>query len=386
MGRGCAIGGFAGRGERVAPPGVLPRCKRIRVTIHIQFLLEWCPRPRGCRVMNIQTTHSLFVIFKPDVMNLIFTLVLIVLSMAGSNTRAHGLDNIAATSEPTYGVITGAALRKPGPIPRIDISNCSYIAQGTQGASTFEDLAPLVTALHASGSDHARWLLREELIPMAWFMRHSQSMTLESAATAVHEATHYARRRLSSCAAGKQVFVLGGKVYKTGLQQGLTRHMSFAADFVPKGFPAERSFRFRKYLREFSHVIANQFPTLLDELVAYTSGAEITLLFIKNSSSPITLRAEIESYDGDVSGASELLLFCFSYLRGLRQVAPFEFDELINTEGVLELLRAVWGFHGRMMALTNSLNPPEQRRIAMSRAAIDAIYSPEFEFIRGRLN
>jgi hypothetical protein len=364
-------------------------------------ILRWCSKTEGsggcsytanqffaraCLAIRSKSVHSLPTMQHPTALAFARAIVLMILSMVSSIAVAQLSRNSDAKSRSTEGVASGAALQKPGPIPRINTSNCSYIVQGTQEASTFEDLMPLVTALQASGSDHARWLLSEELISIAWFMRALQSMTLESAATAVHEATHYARRRLSSCVAGKQVFMLGGKVYKTGLQQGLTRHMSFAADFVPKGFPAERSFRFRKYLRESSNIIPNQFPTLLDELVAYTGGAEITLLFIKDPSSPITLRAEIERYDGDVSGASELLLFCFSYLSGLRQVAPFEYDELINTDGVLELLRAVWGFHGRIMMLSNSLDPPERQRIPMNRAAIDAIYSPEFEFIRSLLN
>jgi hypothetical protein len=244
-----------------------------------------------------------------------------------------------------------------------------------------QDVLPTIVFLSERRSQHLSAILENYGEIFTWWLRVQRSAGYISIVTAVHEATHFAHALLTVCSNGKKTYALRGQIFETKLLQGVTRHASFAASFVPNETSA-RGFRFRKYLVESTSNAANQFPTLLDELIAHLGAAEAEIAIAMHAPELVSDSTGIQSFDGNLPGASEFLLFCISYLEGLRSVNEYELRLLLDTDGVKPLLNAAWLMYTETLERYRLLDADVARKIPLNVGAHTLLTSDRFAAIR----
>lgn len=272
-------------------------------------------------------------------------------------------------------------LNPPGAMRSATHDQCGSVAVKYLYEVSAQDVLPTVRFLSRIGSQHLSAILETYGEVFTWWLRAQKSVGYISIATAVHESTHFAHALITVCSNGKKTYNLRGQIFETKLLQGVTKHASFAASFVPNE-TSVRGFRFRKYLIESTANLANQFPTLLDELVAHLGAAEAEVAIAKHAPELLSESSGIQSFDGNLPGASEMFLFCISYLEGLRSVNEYELRLLLETEGVKPLLSAAWQMYMETIEKYKSLDASISRKIPLNLAAHAALSSDRFASIR----
>jgi len=83
---------------------------------------------------------------------------------------------------------------------------------------------------------------------------------------------------------GNERFFVNGVVYTTGLKFGATANYNIASEVYPDALKTSRKSRYDTYIVKALAANGNQFAVLLDELTAYSSGAQLELGLLKTHS------------------------------------------------------------------------------------------------------
>ena len=230
-----------------------------------------------------------------------------------------------------------------GASPAVTAANCALLTAPGLTSPIIEgaDMQAVNDILLAVDPAHSYAEFARLPATFMWWVRADSVVDMLSLGAAVHETNHKIDSTLRNICNtdGLARFFAQGQVYVTDLNRNdRLANYSIAGEAYPAALKSSRSLRYDGYITASSSSSGNDLSILLDELNAYTGGANLE---VKLYSSPtyayLTTRA-----DSDIGGMADFMLFLQSYLKAARLNYPTSYAKLETQARTKAFMQFAW--------------------------------------------
>jgi len=234
-----------------------------------------------------------------------------------------------------------AGIPEPGPRPQFNERPCAALLSFKPEPQSSGDAPYAATVEHyfeqtPSGAVLFKAMRSEAL----WWIRSERGVTLTSLLTAIHETNHVYDLALSRCNGGDKTYYFDGAVWRTELRFGDTPPYAMAEKWVPASMKASPIGRYQHYFKRIGPQRGNDMPTLLDELNAHITGAELERSLI--GSDIYQQFSGGNTVDANMTGTVDFMVFTLAYLRTLREDYPASWAKVKASPLLLQHLQRLW--------------------------------------------
>ena len=271
----------------------------------------------------------------------------ILLALTATLVACGGGEERTVASSPSPGTNSAPPLiatQPAGSSPKVTAASCplltasEIIAPAIDGADmqATSDILQAVDAAH-SYSEFAR-------LPatfMWWVRSGSDQVDMLSLGAGVHESNHKIDSTLRNLcnSDGLARFYAEGRVHVTDLRKSdELANYSIAAESYPAALKGTRALRFEAYITGSARSSGNDFSILLDEVNAYSGGANFEAKLLANAAyAQLAVRA-----DADVGGMTDFMLFMQAYLKSARLNHPATYSTISGQGQTKVYIQFAW--------------------------------------------
>jgi len=317
----------------------------------------------------------------------LFRISLVAVAVAVLAACGGGSDSVSSAVTSTPGAAPSMGGTKIGTLaagasPGVTAENCPLLNAPALNppAITGADMQAVSDILLAVDPGHGYAEFARLPATFIWWVRSDgNAVDMLSLGAAVHETNHKidaALRNLCNTD-GLARFFSDGQVHVTDLSRNdLLANYSIVGETYPAGLKSSRSLRYDAYVTAAASSSGNDLSILLDELNAYTGGANLEArLFSNRTYAFLTVRA-----DADAGGMADFMLFLQAYLKAARLNHPATYAKLQAQTRTIGFIQFAWTRAEAMLAAiypystAAAANNPAQ----ISQEVISAIYSADF--------
>ena len=269
-----------------------------------------------------------------------------------------------------------------GTSPSVSTANCPLLIATTTTAPTLSGADMLFVNDLLLAVDPAHGYAEFARLPgtfMWWLRSGSTSVDMLSLGAAVHETNHKIDSTLRNLCNtdGLARYFAEGQVYVTDISRNdKLANYSIAGETYPTSLKSSRGLRYDLYVTAAASSSGNDLSILLDELNAYTGGANLEVkLFSNPTYSTLTTRA-----DADAGGMADFMLFLQAYLQAARLNHPATYTTLQAQVRTKAFIQFAWTRAERVLAAAYPYSTAASSNNA-ARIPVDvlrAVYSGEF--------
>lgn len=222
------------------------------------------------------------------------------------------------------------ATQAAGPSPSVTTANCPRITSPNITAPVINGADVQATSNVLRAVDPVHSFAEFARLPdfFMWSLRSSSDrIDMLSLGGSVHETNHKIDASLRNLcnSDGLARFFAEGRVYVTDMRKtDQLANYSIASETYPAALKTTRAFRYDVYIPGSASSSGNDFSVLLDELNAYSGGANFEAKLLAN-----TAYAQLAvNADSDVGGMADFMLFMQAYLKSARLNHPATYSTL----------------------------------------------------------
>lgn len=243
-----------------------------------------------------------------------------------------------------------------GTVPAITAADCPKLLGGSANAPTVAgaDMKLANDVLLDVDPNHSYAEFSRLPATLTWWMRSAGSADEKvvnqwTLSAAIHETNHELNSALRyRCHFdGLARYFVDGQVNVTGLKFGDTDNYSIVSETYPAALKSARALRFDLYVTGAAKANGNDFSALLDELAAYSGGANFEVNLLSNP----TYSYLSKSGDLNVSGMVDFMLFLESYLKAARLNHPSTYSAIQSQSQTLDFIQFSWSRAERILVL-----------------------------------
>lgn len=317
----------------------------------------------------------------------IFRIPLLAVTIAALAACGGGSDSVSSvvTSTPAAAPspgVTKAATLPAGASPGVTAANCLLLSAPTltPPVITGADMQAVSDILLAVDPTHSYPEFARLPATFMWWVRSDgNAVDMLSLGAAVHETNHKIDSALRNLCDtdGLARFFSDGQVHVTDISRNdILANYSIAGEAYPATLKSSRSFRYDLYVTAAASSSGNDLSILLDELNAYTGGANLEAkLFSSATYAFLTIRA-----DADVGGMADFMLFLQAYLKAARLNYPATYSKLQAQTRTKAFIQFAWTRAETILAAVYpySTAAAESNPARIPLDVIRAVYSADF--------
>ncbi len=290
---------------------------------------------------------------------------------------------VVPTPAPVVVVPAAVATLAQGATPSVTAADCPRLTATTLSAPAINGADMQHVADVLASVDPAHGFAEFSRLPatLTWWMRSAGSADEKvvnqwSLGAAIHETNHEINSALRyRCHSdGLARYFVDGRVNVTGLKFGDTDNYSIASETYPTPLKAARALRFDLYVTGAAKANGNDFSALLDELAAYSGGANFEVSLLANP----TYSYLSKSGDLNVGGMVDVMLFLQSYLKAARLNHPSTYSAIQSQSQTLDFIQFSWSRAERILVLAYPFSMKAGGTQLVPVDVITAIYSSTF--------
>ncbi|MGV8805408.1 MAG: hypothetical protein ACWA6Y_10655 [Polaromonas sp.] len=303
-------------------------------------------------------------------------------ALAACGGGGDSSSTVVSSTPPTAPAGTAKVPTLPsGASPAVTSANCALLTAPALTAPVIEgaDMQAVSDILLAVDPAHSYAEFARLPATFMWWLRGSSAVDMLSLGAAVHETNHRIDSTLRSICNtdGLARFFANNQVYVTDLNRNdRLANYSIVGEAYPAALKSSRSLRYDLYITSSASSSGNDLSILLDELNAYTGGANLE---VKLYSSPtyayLTTRA-----DSDIGGMADFMLFLQAYLKAARLNYPTSYAKLETQARTKAFMQFAWTRAETVLAAaypySTAAKASNPARVPLD--VINAVYSAEF--------
>ena len=205
-----------------------------------------------------------------------------------------------------------------GTSPTITAADCPALTSATYSPPTIVGADMQLVSDVLNATDMAHGLSEFSRLPatfMWWVRGAGDAVNMTRIATAMHEANHEFDDALELCYPDRPArYFANNSIYTTNLLRGQTSNYSIVGETYPSVLKMTRASRYKTYITGSSAANGNDFAVLLDELVAYSGGAQFEANLLGNKSYSYLSVAG----DFNAGGVTDFMSYLQYYLQSAR--------------------------------------------------------------------
>ena len=269
-----------------------------------------------------------------------------------------------------------------GASPNVTAANCALVSAPATAPAVISgaDMQAVNDILLAVDPAHGYSEFARLPGTFIWWVRSdSSSVDMLSLGAAVHETNHKIDSTLRNLCNtdGLARFFADGQVYVTDISRNdKLANYSIAGETYPAPLKSTRGFRYDLYVTGAASSSGNDLSILLDELNAYTGGANLEVrLFSSPTYSYLATKA-----DADAGGMVDFMLFLQAYLKSARLNHPTTYTALQAQARTKAFIQFAWTRAETVLAAAYPFSTAASANNA-ARIPVDvlsAVYSADF--------
>ena len=300
--------------------------------------------------------------------------------VSGTLTFSHNA-NPSPTVVGLSGSAAAIALLPPGIFPAVSSADCPRLLSQAQAVASLSingaDMQLVSDILKATSPNHGYQLFARMPGTLMWWLRSQGSIDMGTVGAAVHETNHAFDNAIRQVCNSDQKarLLLDSVVNATDVVNGngSTANYSIAGETIPVSLKASR--RYEIYITGAAEANGNDSAVMLDELNAYTGGAEFELGLLSNSS----YSALKNSGDFNAGGQVDFMLYTLAYLQASRLNHPITYSNIVSQTNTIKYIQTVWTrAEANLVALYPYTSLAGTGGMVVSREALAAAYSLAF--------
>ncbi|MEO5606088.1 MAG: hypothetical protein ABIR13_00685 [Polaromonas sp.] len=274
-------------------------------------------------------------------------LVAAVVTAAALAACGGGSDSSSTVVSSTTPTAPAGAAKVPtlpsGASPAVTSANCALLTAPALTPPVIEgaDMQAVSDILLAVDRAHGYAEFARMPATFMWWVRGSSAVDMLALGAAVHETNHKIDSTLRNVCNtdGLARFYANDQVYVTDISRNdRLANYSIAGETYPAALKSSRSLRYDAYVTASASSSGNDLSILLDELNAYTGGANLEVrLYSSPSYAYLTTRA-----DADIGGMVDFMLFFQSYLKAARLNYPASYAKLETQARTKAFMQFAW--------------------------------------------
>lgn len=290
-----------------------------------------------------------------------------------------------ANPSPTLVALSGSAaaiaLLPPGIFPAVSAADCPRLLSQAQAVASLSingaDMQLISDILKATSPNHGYQLFARMPGTLMWWLRSQGSIDMGTVGAAVHETNHAFDNAIRQVCNSDQKarLLLDSVVSATDVVNGngSTANYSIAGETIPVSLKASR--RYEIYITGAAEANGNDSAVMLDELNAYTGGAEFELGLLSNSS----YAALKNSGDFNAGGQVDFMLYTLAYLQAARLNHPITYSNIVSQTNTIKYIQTVWSrAEANLVALYPHTALAGTGGMVVSKETLAAAYSSSF--------
>jgi hypothetical protein len=227
-------------------------------------------------------------------------------------------------------------------------ADCARVQAATPPAPpsiTDADVQEISDVLSAANNAHAYSEFLRDPSGFTWWVRSGFGSTVNflSLGTATHETNHLIDNLLTDTCSGDLYarYYAQGTVFKVLTHRGGTSNRIIIADTYPSALKTSRSQRYDIYVTGTAGLNGDDFSALLEEFNAYTGGAEFEYSVLTHSGLDY-LRTAGYTYDANLGGTVDFMLFMQAYLQSARLNYPATYSAIVSEPSFAAYMSFAW--------------------------------------------